>query len=516
MSTFLDYGGSLARPGYSRWLIPPAAWAVNLSIGQVYAFSVFKIPLTQLIGVTHSTANDWKQPSIAWIFSLAIAVLGLSAALFGKWIERVGPRKAMFFAAICFGSGFYMASFGIALHRLWLVYLGYGVIGGIGLGLGYITPVATLIKWFPDRPGLATGLAMVGFGGGAMIGSPLAVKLMQHFHSPDNTGVLKTFLTMGTIYLVAMLAGAAWIRLPAPGWRAVDQIRSVKHPKGISTRDVSVENAVRTPQFWLLWLVICFNAIAGFGILEQASPMAQDLFGLGAIAGGGFVGVLSLFNMVGRLSWSALSDYVGRKATFFIFFAVGAALYWFLPYTGSRHLNNVAAFVILSGVLISMYGGGFSTIPAYTKDVFGSSQVGAIYGRLQTATSTAGIIGPLLVNYSREQQIAAGVGKSEAYQYVLHALTALLVLGFIANAFVGPVADKHWIDKSDLEGAAPDRGVPTITKRVSPNRGATPLALILAGWLLILLPAAWGVYYTGLSGAKLFAPSKVVVNHVSQ
>jgi MFS family permease len=450
MTSFLSRESSIARPGYSRWLVPPAAWAVNMSIGQVYAFSVFKIPLTHLIGVTHSADADWSQPSIAWIFSLAIASLGFSAALFGRWIEREGPRKAIFYAALCFGAGFYVASLGIALHQLWLIYLGYGVIGGIGLGLGYITPVAALIKWFPDRPGLASGIAMVGFGGGAMIGSPLAVKLMQHFHTAADTGVLKTFLVMGTIYLIAMLLGAFLIRVPAPGWTPANWRSPSRNAGLVSANSVSVQSAVRTPQFWLLWIVICFNAIAGFGILEQASPMIQDLFGIGAIAAGGFVGVLSLFNMAGRFLWSAISDYLGRKGTFALFFTLGIAFYWLLPYTGVYHLNSIVAFVFIAGILISIYGGGFSTLPAYAKDIFGSIDVGAIYGRLQTATATAGILGPILVNYSRQHQIAAGVSKAAAYQFVLHGLTGLLVLGFIANLFIAPVASRFWIKHSAL------------------------------------------------------------------
>jgi MFS family permease len=444
---FLDREHSIAKPGFSRWLVPPAAWAVNLSIGQVYAFSVFKIPLTRLTGITHSAPGDWTQPSIAWIFSLAIGVLGLSAALFGKWIEREGPSKAMFVAAICFASGFYLAALGVHIHQLWLLYLGYGVIGGIGLGLGYITPVATLMQWFPDRPGFATGIAMVGFGGGAMIGSPLAVKLMAHFRGPASLGISKTFIVMGTLYLIFMLFGVFLVRLPRAGWKPEGLAIQSPSPETARAQSVRVGDAPRTPQFWLLWLVICLNSIAGFGILEQASPMIQDFFGTGAIAAGGFVGVLSLFNMAGRFSWSATSDYIGRKPTFLIFFSLGIILYWLVPYTSTNHFNSIIAFVLISGVLISMHGGGFSTLPAYAKDLFGPAQVGAIYGRLQTATSTAGILGPILVNYSRQHQLALGATKAGAYQFVLHSLIALLILGFVANLFIRPVAQKFWITK---------------------------------------------------------------------
>jgi MFS family permease len=450
--SFLDREHSLADLGYSRWLVPPAAWAVNLSIGQVYAFSVFKIPLTRQLGITHSAAGDWSQPSVAWIFSFAIAVLGLSAALFGRWIEREGPRKAMFAAALCFGLGFFIAAAGVRTHQLWLIYLGYGGIGGIGLGLGYITPVATLLKWFPDRPGLATGLAMVGFGGGAMVGSPLALLLMGHFHSPTDTGVSRTFLVLGIVYLLAMASGALLIRIPREGWQPEGATATATSRGLVSDKSVSVTQAVRTRQFWLLWLVICLNSIAGFGILEQASPMIQDLFGIGAVAAGGFVGVLSLFNMAGRFFWSSVSDYLGRKTTFVLFFAFGILLYWFLPYSAGNHINSIALFVLVSGVLISIYGGGFSTIPAYVKDMFGTSHVGAIYGRVQTATSTAGILGPILVNYSRQHQLALGVSRAGAYQHVLHLVTGLLVLGLLANLLVSPVASKFWIAK---DSAAP-------------------------------------------------------------
>jgi MFS family permease len=449
--SFLDREHSIAGPGFSRWLIPPAAWAVNLSIGQVYAFSVFKIPLTRLIGIGQSAPGDWAQASIAWIFSLAIGVLGVSAALFGRWVDREGPRKAMFYAAVCFASGFFIAALGIRAHHLWLLYLGYGVVGGVGLGLGYITPVAVLLKWFPDRPGFAAGLAMVGFGGGAMVGSPLSLKLMAHFQTPTDTGVFRTFLVMGVAYFAFMIAGTFLVRMPRPGWKpasrtAASETEPVsRQPSLISVNSVSACDAVATPQFWLLWIVICANATAGFGILEQASPMIQDLFAIGPIAAGGFVGVLSLFNMAGRFFWSSVSDSMGRKPTFSIFLAAGALLYWILPFTGSTHFGSMAAFVIFSGVLISMYGGGFSTIPAYLKDLLGPAEIGAIYGRLQTATSTAGILGPILVNYSRQHELSVGVSKAGAYEIVLRIMAGFLIVGFVANLLVRPVASRFWI-----------------------------------------------------------------------
>jgi MFS family permease len=379
--SFLDREKSVAHPGFSRWLVPPAGLAIHLSIGQAYAFSVFKIPLTQLLGVGKSLPDDWKQTQIAWIFSLAIVMLGLSAATFGKWLEGAGPRKAMFASAVCFASGFYISYLGVIGHQLWLLYVGYGVVGGTGLGLGYISPVSTLIKWFPDRPGLATGMAIMGFGGGAMIGSPLAIKLMSYFRTSTDIGVGKTFLVMGTIYFVFMMLGVFAVRVPREGWKPENWTAPVKQDAMITTHNLDVNTAFGTPQFWLLWVVLCSNVTAGIGIIEQASPMIQELFKgtIGPVAAGGFVGLLSLFNMAGRFFWSSVSDYIGRKPTYFIFFALGAVLYFLLPKTGADHLNSGVLFVGIACVLLTMYGGGFATIPAYLRDMFGTYHVSAIH-----------------------------------------------------------------------------------------------------------------------------------------
>jgi MFS family permease len=445
--SFLDREHSVAQPGYSRWLVPPAALAIHLCIGQVYAFSVFKIPLTQLLGKTKPLPEDWTQSQLAWIFSLAIVILGLSAATFGKWLEAAGPRKAMFVSATCFAFGFFISYFGVVSHQLWLIYFGYGVIGGIGLGIGYISPVSTLIKWFPDRPGLATGMAIMGFGGGAMIGSPLAIKLMAFFRTPAELGVGKTFLVMGALYFLLMMFGVFTIRVVPQGWKPENWRAPVKEQKLITKNSVDVNMAFLTPQFWLLWIVLCTNVTAGIGILEQASPMIQEFFkgSIGPVAASGFVGLLSLFNMAGRFFWASVSDFIGRKPTYFIFFTLGAILYFLLPRTGADHLNSVALFVIISVVLLSMYGGGFATIPAYLRDLFGTHHVSAIHGRLLTAWSVAGVLGPMLVNYMREYQIAHGADKASAYQTVLHVMAALLVVGFVANLLVRPVAQKYWM-----------------------------------------------------------------------
>src|SRR6478736_9455479 len=344
---FFDRQQTVADPGYNRWLFPPAALAVHLSIGQVYAFSVFKLPLTKIIGVTKCAPDDWSQPSLAWIFSLAIFFLGLSAAIFGRWVERVGPRKTMFTAALCFSGGFIISAFGVWWHQLWIIYLGYGVIGGCGLGLGYIWPVSTLVKWFPDRPGMATGMAIMGFGGGAMIGAPLADLLMNHFRTPTSAGVWQTFVTMGAIYFCFMMIGAFRYRLPPAGWRPDGWTPPAESKTMITQHQVHLRDAHKTPQFWLIWWVLTLNVSAGIGVIGMASPMLQEIFAgkliglpdvgfnqltveqkatIAAIAAG-FTGLLSLFNIGGRFFWASLSDRIGRKTTYYTFFILGIALY---------------------------------------------------------------------------------------------------------------------------------------------------------------------------------------------
>ena len=303
--SFLDREHTIAPEGYSRWLVPPAALAIHLSIGQAYAFSVFNLPLSRLIGGTASASGDWKLSTLGWIFSLAIVILGVSAATWGAWLERVGPRKAMFVAACCFAGGFIVAAFGIRTHQLWLVLLGYGVLGGIGLGLGYISPVSTLIKWFPDRPGMATGMAIMVFGGGAMIGSPLAVRLMELNKTTATHGIAETFLTMGVIYFLFMMIGVFLVRLPSPGWTPKGWAPPATQRRMVTSRHIPVSDAWRTTQFWLLWGVLFLNVTAGIGVLGQASAMIQEFFPgrITAASAAGFVGLLSLANMAGRFFW---------------------------------------------------------------------------------------------------------------------------------------------------------------------------------------------------------------------
>ena len=428
--SFLDRERTVAPPGYSRWLIPPAALAVHLSIGQVYAFSVFKTPLQDHFG-TQGTP-------IAVIFSIAIVMLGLAAAFGGTWVERNGPRKTMVASALFFCGGLFIASAGVAMNQLWVVYLGYGVVGGIGLGLGYISPVSTLIKWFPDRPGLATGLAIMGFGGGALIASPLTNRLLGTYADAPEDAIAPTMITLASAYLVLMLLGAWVVRVPAKDWRPAGWTPPQQQAGGMrATADTTARNAIRTPQFWLLWVVLFTNVTAGIGILEQAAPMVQEFFSqIDAAAAAGFVGVLSLCNMAGRFVWSSTSDIIGRKRIYVVYLGVGLVAYLGVVLLGT---SSVAVFVILTGIILSFYGGGFATIPAYLKDMFGGLQVGAIHGRLLTAWSAAGVAGPLIINSLVDARRASGATGASLYQLPLLVMVGVLAVGFVANALVKPV-----------------------------------------------------------------------------
>lgn len=458
MLNFFAKDKSVAGPGFNRWMVPPAALAVHLCIGQAYAFSVFNGPLSKLIGIDSPAPDDWKLTTLGWIFSLAIVFLGLAAAFGGKWLEKVGPRLTMFVAACCFGGGFLISALGVSLHQIWLVYLGYGVVGGIGLGLGYVSPVSTLIKWFPDRRGMATGMAIMGFGGGAMIGAPLSVYLMDHFKTATSVGVTETFVVMGVIYFISMAIGALAIRIPPPDWKPAGWVPPVVENKMITKHHVDIEQAMKTPQFYLLWLVLCLNVTAGIGVLGQASVMIQETFKdtVSVAAAAGFVGLLSVFNMGGRFFWSSASDYLGRKRTYFIFFTVGIILYSCIPYTG--HSGSVALFVIFYGIIVSMYGGGFSTVPVYLADLFGTKFVGAIHGRLLTAWSAAGVLGPVLVNYIRQYQIDQGVAKGEAYAVTMYIMAGLLLVGFVCNMLIKPVDAKHYMRDDTAKADKPVHG----------------------------------------------------------
>ncbi len=444
MAGFFSRERIVAGPGFNRWLIPPCALATHLCIGQAYALSVFNLPLGQQLGVTQALPDDWKLTDLGWIFTVGIFVLGASAALFGKWVQASGPRKSGAVAALCWSLGFLIGALGIHLHQLWLVYAGYGVIGGCGLGIGYITPVSTLINWFPDRRGMATGMAIMGFGGGALIASPLSDFLMRTFASPTSTGVVPTWIVLGVAYGLFMLGGALGYRVPAPGWKPEGWTPSAaKAGVLITTRSVTPGAALKTPQFWLLWVVLCFNVTAGIGVLSQASAMIQEVFKqrINASAAAGFVGLLSVFNMAGRFLWASLSDRIGRKPTYTVFFILGPVIYALIPLTGS--MGSVPLFVAGFCVILTMYGGGFATIPAYLADVFGTKYVGAVHGRLLTAWSVAGVLGPVLVKYIRQFQIDNGVPKSQAYNVTMYIMAGLLVLAFFANLAIRPVAEQH-------------------------------------------------------------------------
>lgn len=476
--SFLDRSHSVAKQGYNRWLVPPAALAIHLCIGQIYAYSVFNKPMTQVLGVTESTAADWELTTLGWIFSIALFTLGASAALFGKWLERVGPRKAMFASALCFSGGFFVAALGIHLHQIWLVYLGHGVLGGIGLGLGYISPVSTLMKWFPDRPGMATGMAIMGFGGGAMIASPLAVALMTHFKSPTSVGVGETFLVMGALYFAFMMFGVFMVRVPQTGWKPKGWTPKPANQRNrlITSANVDADTAIRTPQFYLLFGVLLLNVTAGIGVLGQASVMIQEMFSVdsvgetmavSAVAAGGFVGLLSVFNMLGRFFWASFSDRIGRKNTYNVFFLLGAVLYCSIPSIGGA--GSIVFFVLCFGIIISMYGGGFATIPAYLKDMFGTFQVGAIHGRLLLAWSAAAILGPVLINYLRAYQIdTLGMMPSQAYSTTMYIMAGLLIIGLICNLSLKPVDEKYHVLESGERDAAPT--VEPTQKPVAPKR----------------------------------------------
>ena len=455
---WLDRSASIAPPGFNRWLIPPAALAVHLCIGQAYATSVYK---SALIG--HFQVS---QTAIGVIFSIAIVMLGLSAAIMGTWVERSGPRKSMLVAASFWAAGFLVGAAGIFTSQLWLVYLGYGVIGGIGLGVGYISPVSTLMKWFPDRPGMATGMAIMGFGGGALIASPMSTALLKFFDGfnpavdgadwvASGSSVGKLFLTLGIVYFAVMMYGVTNIRVPAQNWKPRGWNPSTaKVDAMVTTAHVSAANAIKTRSFWLVWVALFLNVTAGIGILEQASPMIQDFFrgadgnsAVNAAIAAGFVGMLSIGNMAGRFIWSSTSDIIGRKRIYMVYLGVGAVFYTILAFFGG---SSMLLFVAMAVVIISFYGGSFATAPAYLKDLFGTYQVGAIHGRLLTAWSAAGIAGPLIVNGLLDMQGKPGTMMAENYLPVLLTMVVLLIIGFFATTQIRPVSSKYHEPEAEL------------------------------------------------------------------
>jgi MFS family permease len=513
----LDRERIIAGPGFNRWLVPPAALAIHLCIGMAYGFSVFWLPLSRALGVSASTACpdltlrtslftttcDWRVSDLGWIYTLFFVFLGSSAALWGGWLERSGPRKAGVVSAICWCGGIIVAAGGVVVHQLWIMWLGAGVLGGIGLGLGYISPVSTLIKWFPDRRGMATGMAIMGFGGGAMIGAPLADRLMTHFRTPTSVGVWQTFLVLATMYLVSMLAGAFAYRVPPAGWQPPGADAADTRTRATS-RSVHLRDAHKARQFWLVWAVLCLNVSAGIGVIGMASPMLQEIFGATPAVAAGFTGLISLFNIGGRFFWASLSDRIGRQATYWTFFVLGIALYTLVP--SAARSGNQAMFVLAVCVIVSMYGGGFATIPAYLADIFGTQFVGAIHGRLLTAWSTAGIIGPVVVNYIREAQLATGAPRQQVYDVTMYILAGMLVFGLIANALVKPLADCWFMSDEALAAVQAGGGAATTDRSQASGIGTGGLdARATLAWSAVGVPIAWGVWVTLSQALLLFA-----------
>jgi len=540
-TSWLDKEHTIAGPGFNRWLVPPAALAIHLCIGMAYGFSVFWLPLSRAIGIStpktcsidmglvtelFSSHCDWRISSLGWMYTLFFVLLGGAAAIWGSWLERAGPRKAGVVSAVCWCGGLLISAYGIYIHQLWLMWIGSGVIGGIGLGLGYISPVSTLIKWFPDRRGMATGMAIMGFGGGAMIGSPLAAELMKFFSSSTNVGVYQTFIVMGVVYFIFMMAGALTYRVPPSGWKPEGWTPPLAQTSNamITQKHVHVKKVWGIPQFWLIWIVLCMNVSAGIGVIGMASPMLQEVFGgqlIGiskkfgqldatqkasiAIIAAGFAALLSLFNIGGRFIWASFSDKIGRKATYFVFFLLGGILYASIP--SSAEAGSKFMFVSAVCIILGMYGGGFATVPAYLADIFGTQMVGAIHGRLLTAWATAGIIGPVVVNYMREYQMSLGIPVDQVYNQTMYILVAFLVVGLIANLLVRPLADKWFMTPEELaeeKRLAHDRAAASEVAAVTGDKGNTPLVLVIFAWLFVGIPLAWGVYRTMLSVSKFF------------
>ncbi|WP_369354811.1 OFA family MFS transporter [Streptomyces sp. cg2] len=444
----LEHSRIVARPGWSRWLVPPAALAIHLSIGQVYAWSVFKLPLESALHISGAAS--------ALPFQVGILVLGLSAAFGGTLVESRGPRWAMLVSLVAFSTGFLIAALGVATRSYWLVVFGYGFVGGIGLGIGYISPVSTLMKWFPDRPGMATGTAIMGFGGGALIASPWSTQMLSAFGS-DTGGIAKTFLVHGVTYAALMTLGVLLVRVPPPGWRPAGWRPAEDAAKRlVTTANVSARNAVRTPQFWLLWVVLCMNVTAGIGILQKAAPMIQDFFRdtpspVSVTAAAGFVALLSLANMTGRILWSSVSDVIGRKNVYRLYLGIGALLYLTLL-LGKN--SSVTLFIGAAMVILSFYGGGFATVPAYLKDLFGGYQVGAIHGRLLTAWSVAGVAGPAIVDAIADMRQQAGHTGPSMYTFSFSIMIALLAVGFVANELVRAVNPKFHEPETAVRSAS--------------------------------------------------------------
>jgi MFS family permease len=538
---WLDKERTIAGSGFNRWLVPPAALAIHLCIGMAYGFSVFWLPLSKAVGISSAKTCpaemslltelfashcDWRISSLGWMYTLFFVFLGLSAAIWGSWLEHAGPRKAGVVSATFWCGGLLISALGVHWHQLWMLWVGSGVIGGVGLGLGYISPVSTLIKWFPDRRGMATGMAIMGFGGGALVGSPLAAELMKYFASPSGVGVWQTFVVLAAIYFIFMMAGALTYRIPPSGWKPEGWTLPVAHVNNamITQNHVHAKKVWGIPQFWLIWMVLCMNVSAGIGVIGMASPMLQEMFSgsligvpkkfgeldakelaaIGIIAAG-FTALISLFNIGGRFVWASLSDKIGRKMTYVVFFVLGGLLYASIPLSAA--VGSKLMFVAAVCIILSMYGGGFATIPAYLADLFGTQMVGAIHGRLLTAWATAGIIGPVVVNYMREYQIGLGIPRDQVYNQTMYILVGFLVIGLICNLAVRPLAAKWFMTPEELaeeKRLAHDRAVANEVGQGTGVAEKTPLSIVFIAWAVVGIPLAWGIYRTMQSVSKFF------------
>jgi MFS family permease len=553
----------IAPAGFNRWKVPPASIAIHLCIGSVYAWSIFNPALVKVLGVTASAADDWSLSQVVWIFTVAIIFLGLAAAVAGKWLEKVGPRMVGAVAAVCWGGGFLIGGVGILTHQLWLLYLGYGVLGGCGLGLGYVSPVSTLIRWFPDRRGMAAGMAIMGFGGGAIIAAPLKEFLIRSFYrAPDylgmaseialktaggrrfaevagqtcevvviganevsqmlvpgpegvyavgtgRTGVAETFFVLGVVYFCIMLIAAFSYRIPAPNWKPEgwQEPDPAENPHSmISSHNVGIDKALKTQQFYLIWIVLCLNVSAGIGVLGVAKTMMKEIFGsaLPDIVDESFAAtyvlMISVFNMGGRFFWASVSDYIGRKTTYTLFFVLGILLYLSIPYAAHQvgaapSVVWLVVFYAATMIIFTMYGGGFATVPAYLADLFGTKFVGGIHGRSLTAWSVAGAIGPYSITTFRQQSIRSAINdlvqkidpqrfheafgapgdqletlvasntvtisrlleiappgttdpSSMVYNTTMYVMAGLLAVALVANLLMRPVDSKHHLDEA--------------------------------------------------------------------
>ncbi len=405
----LGKGGSNMKGSKNRWFIALSAIAIHLSIGGAYAYSVYKKPLVESAG--------WSLTDVTLAFTIMMALAGSSAAIFGKFVERNGPRKSAIVAAVLFGLGQAGSGLSVAMDSVVMFWLTYGLLSGLGLGIGYISPVSTLVKWFPDRRGLATGMAVLGFGSGALITAPVAAALMEAINIP------MTFYILGACYFLLMILGASYIAPPKEGWMPDNMKKDIATGKKELKEDLAqltAREAVRTKHFWMLWTMMLINTSAGIMMISVASPMAQEVVGLSAAAAATMVGIMGIFNGGGRLGWAAASDYIGRPAVFMIFFIIQIAAFFLLP-----SVTNALLFQVLILLVVSCYGGGFSNLPAFIGDLFGTKQLGAIHGYLLTTWSLGGVFGPMLVTQIKES--------TGSYIPVFYVFNGLILFAFFIS-----------------------------------------------------------------------------------